>query len=350
MALLTLALTWPVIASAQEPPPLAQPAPADTPAPPELPPASEGPLPSEVPPPPPPIEPEPAVPVLIPQPPPPPTFTGDTSRARKLDLMLPMAASSLVLGGALVLTGAIPLGVGGDDNEYCGFSGCVDRVDRVPDNIAASMIGAGSGFALVGGLGMLAWGVDAPTGTERRRSEPLMVTGYSMTALAGASVGLGIGQGITYDNRETNLETAWPWFLTGGLLSAGGIPLLAIGADNRDAEERAQAQERDRLLRDPAVKKDRKSRGLMAGGIVLTAIGGLGTVAGTGILIADTTQGGPGVFTAVIGLPTWGVGALCSSIGIPLLISGAQKVPLAPEALPTVGLGPGGLQAAWRLP
>jgi hypothetical protein len=272
----------------------------------------------------------------------------------KVDVMLGYGLSTLALGAVLALSGGITIAARGAPPEYCGPTGCIERVDRHAENIGADLTGAGAGFALVGGASLIAWAADKPTGTERRRSVPLITAGFGMTAFSAAGLGLGIAQAATYAREEADFSTSWPLFVSSGLLAAAGIPLLAIGATNRDDRQRAEVAENERLLADPRVPKKRRSTGMVIGGAILTGLGGLAALAGTGTLIADVAAfDGPSLLTGLVALPTLGGSVLLSSIGIPLLVVGNRKVVDESRGtsagLPAVTLGAGGLQASWRL-
>ena len=97
---------------------------------------------------------------------------------------------------------------------------------------------------------------------------------------------------------------------------------------------------------DDAGRGKRKSRGMMAVGIVLTSLGGVGTLAGVvwAAVIADRHAE---ELPAPIGLTV--AGALCVAFGVPMIIIGArrEKQPGAEVvAAHQVRLGPAG--ASWR--
>lgn len=331
------AFAQPVEEPVAEPEPGADALPSETPPPPPLPPE---------PPPSPPVTERPSWPAafrpLIPPADAPPTT----------DLTLPFAASSLALGGVLLLSGGIAYAAAPGGEEYCTVTGCVTRpAGRELENIGADLMGAGGGFALVGGIGMLAWADSRPRGTERRHSVPMMTAGFSMTAFGAAGFGLGLGQTLTYAH-EPDTSTSWPLFFTSGVLLASGIPLWVIGANNRDAEERALRAEQERVLADPRVAKTRRSVPRVVGGAILTGLGGLGGLAGTGIFLFDMAAGGPSFVSAIIAAPCLGAGALFAGIGVPLIVSGNEKVPegsrVADPLMPAITAGPAGLAASWR--
>jgi len=356
-----IAFALPSLAVAQpaEPERAVEPEKADQPAKPATPEpgALDEALPSETPPPPElTAEPPPAAPVLIQQlplvSPAAPVFDARSDPAG-LDVMLPASLSSLGVGVVLALSGGITLAASGAPAEYCGPTGCIDRVDRHAENIGADLIGAGAGFALVGGAGLIEWATARPRRSERRRSTPLLATGFTMTAFSAAGLGLGIAQTATYAGNEADFSTSWPLFLSSGLLAAGGIPLLAVGATNWDDRERAEVAENERRQADPTLPKKRRSTGMVVAGAILTGIGGLGALAGTGALIADSALGGGGILTTIVALPCFGASVLFSSVGIPLVVVGNRRVVddsrVADEGLPAVHLGPSGLEASWRL-
>ncbi len=315
-------------------------------------------LPSETPPPPVvPPEPPPAVlspdKQMYPLPQRPPRVDQD-GPPPAIDLMLPFGASSAILGGALLLSGGITLAAAPGAEDYCTVSGCVARErSRAFENVGVDLLGAGAGFAFVGGIGLLAWADSRPQGGERRHSVPLMSTGFSMTAFGAAGLGLGLGQTLTYKRDELDFSTSLPLFFTSGLLLAAGIPLWTMGANNRDAPERAARAERERRIADPLIPKRRKSAGRVVAGSILTGLGGLGGLAGTIVLIADGAAGGPSFVSAIIAGPALGAGALFAGIGVPLILSGNTIViedeETADKLVPEVSVGASGLGATWRL-
>lgn len=310
----------------------------------------QAPLPDETPPPPPPpvvdAPPPPVAPAL------PPTFSDDAPGAgpERLDMMLPMSAGSLILGASLLLGGGLTFASISTD-EYCGITGCTNRPNPLEVNIGASLVGAGLGFAVVGGFGMLGWAVNRPTGTETRESEKLMSVGFGAVSLAGASLGLGIAQTLTYDDRSTNLTTAWPFFLTSGVLSAVGIPLLVVGADIETDADREADRQHAIAMASPDAPKGMYSPGMVIGGSIMTGLGGLAGLAGTTMIILDAAAWQSGFVTLIIGLPLLGGGGLFSAIGIPLIAVGTKKdvkkAEMAVDWVPTVDVGPAGLRASW---
>ncbi|MFO0554936.1 MAG: hypothetical protein U0271_41550 [Polyangiaceae bacterium] len=284
---------------------------------------------SEQPPPPPPLttdepaatEARPIVPAL------PPAFDGAAptdARSEELDSLLPASLVTVGLGGVFVLTGGGFI-AGERTSQYCGASGCVERPDDYYENLGASFMGAGIGFALVGGTGLLGWLGSHPRGTEQRASEPLMLSGFSLVAISAAAFGVGVGQAVTYGAYPAaDLSTSWQYWLTSGLTAAVGIPLLAAGATKSTAAERAEKIRKAEYERTHP-RKGRRSIGMMVAGGVLVGLGGLAGLAGTALSIATRDI----IVTFIIGLPLVGGGGLFMSIGLPLLIVGLQhdKVP-----------------------
>lgn len=351
-ALLALATSAP--RAAAQPAPEPQPseaAPVIQPAAPAQADTAPAPLPPEVPPPPvlPPEPPAPQAvgPLVAPQP---PLFAPRDFAARpKVDLLMPFAATSLALGGALVLGGGIQLAAATSD-EYCGLTGCTERPHMLPGNIAGNLIGAGTGLAVVGAVGLLEWGVDAPKGDEHRRNTPMMLSGFSATALSAASLGLAIGNGLTYSSDGVDFETGWPFFISSTVLAGVGIPLWVVGS-RKSTPAQDEAERASEIAEvDENGKPKIRSRGMMIAGAVLTAIGGATMIAGAGVVAWDLSQGG-GIVTALIGLPMIGGGAIFPSIGIPLLVVGTRPKRAsvqAEAALPEVSAGPTSIEATWR--
>ncbi|NUP07533.1 MAG: hypothetical protein HOW73_15905 [Polyangiaceae bacterium] len=374
----SLALVWSADARAQPAPTTAEPPAPPAPTPPPTAPAGavtaqpdtgpvapvpvapridqSQPLPEEVPPPPP-LAPEATsfAPVVTL---PPTTFRDDVATdGRRMDWLFPMSLGGLALGGVLALSGGITIGAGQND-ELCTITGCVDRPSRRTDNIGADLIGAGAGFALVGATGLLGWAVGAPRGDEMRRNEPMMAAGFSITSLAAASLGVGIGQALTYDQSEPDFSTAWPYFLTSGLLTGIGIPLLAVGAKKQTPADIAAREAKARAQKVPEEKAKRKSRRMIVAGAVLMGIGDLAGLAGLTTIAIDAASNGGGGLSLVVGTPLLGGGLVFNAIGIPLLVVGLKNRPseVAPVTdttssyAPEVTAGPTGIRAVWRLP
>jgi hypothetical protein len=341
-------------APAQAPPPAeTAPPPTDSP-PPESSPASDSTLPPETPPPPmaPRIDVVPAPLAMMPiGPTAQPSLATDRSPP-PYDALAPSGVVSLGLGGVLALSGAVVFGTK-TDGQWCGRGGCVDRPDQLADNTGASLVGAGLGFAVVGAAGLAGGLTVLPGPGERRASTPMMVTGFGFTALSAAGVGLTIAQATTYEPGGVSFSTAWP-SLVGSIVSAGlGIPLLVVGADIDTPEER----EADRLEA-LAPRSDRpRSVGLIVAGAVLTSIGGLAGISGTGVAIADAATGGPSYATLLIALPLVGGGGLFTGVGVPLICAGARRGAASPGApsssvpassVPELRVAPTGFTSTWR--
>ncbi len=260
--------------------------------------------------------------------------------------MIPIG-SSVSIGAIFIISGAIVLGTAGGD-EYCGIGGCIDRPDAETTNLGASLIGAGTGFAAAGGLGMLAL-VDPPKGTERRRSQPLAMTGFTLTSLAAAGLGVGIAQAASY-SPDGSLSTTWPWLMASTISAGVGIPMLVVGSKKQTQEERDALERRRIALDDPNVKAERFSTGMVVTGGILTGIGGLGIVAGTGIFLADVALGGPSDAGAGIAGLAFGPGTVLTAAGIPLIVAGARRdvdPDVPPAMVPDVRLSGTGVGASW---
>lgn len=303
----------------------------------------------------PPVPAGPTSPPPLPPPPPilffPPPLPPTDEPAPSLDWLMPAAGTSLGVGAILAVSGAVVLGTAGGE-PYCGIGGCLDRPDPRSENLGASLLGAGIGFAAVGGLGMLG-ALDPPKGFERRRSQPLMVSGFALTSVAAASLGLGIGQAVTY-SPDTDLSTAWPLFMTSAISAGVGIPMLAVGSKIRTPEQREAERQRRDMIRNPAIPKRPYSKAMIGIGSALTGIGGTAVIGATGLFIADTAAGGPDDFSAYLGLPTLLVGTFFTAIGVPLVVAGAHKeidpeLAPPPPFLPEVRASGTGLSASWSL-
>lgn len=281
-----------------------------------------------------------------------PVQPAPVREAERLDMLLPFSAGSLVLGGLLTLGGAITFATS-SPIRHCGVTDCVEQPNRLDANIGASLVGAGLGFTVVGGFGMIGWAANAPRGTERRANDVMMSVGLSTVSLAGASLGLGIGQALTWDDVDHRLNTAWPFFLSSGVLAAVGIPLLAVGADIVTDADREADRQRELALRSDDAPKEMHSPGMVIAGGILTGIGGIAGISGTAIVLLDLTSNGEwqGLLSLVVGAPLLGGGGLFCSIGIPLIAVGAKREPqrAANDFVPVVDIGPAGLTASWSL-
>ncbi|NUO50167.1 MAG: hypothetical protein HOV80_15040, partial [Polyangiaceae bacterium] len=344
----------PASAAPPAPPPSAEPPPSSAAPPPSDPAAPPVP---EQPPPPPPVEPtspaNPQPPQLT-QPPPfvPPPILFYPPRMQVADkpendlLMVPIG-SSVSIGAIFMISGAIVMGTAGGD-EYCGIGGCTERPDHKATNLGASLIGAGAGFATAGGLGMLAM-VDPPSGTEQRRSQPLAMTGFTLTSLAAAGLGVGIAQAASYGPND-DLSTTWPWLMASTITAGVGIPMLVIGSKKQTQEERDALERRRIALDDPNSKAERFSTGMVVTGGILTGLGGLGIIAGTGFFFADVALGGPSEDGAAFAGVAFAPGTVLTAAGIPLIVAGARRDidPNAPPAIvPDVRLSGTGVGASW---
>jgi hypothetical protein len=113
----------------------------------------------------------------------------------------------------------------------------------------------------------------------------------------------------------------------------------------------------------PLVQKERRSSGMMTGGIVVLSAGGLAMAIG-GVMVAGASShctfnfDSPNFCTTDTSTQTTGYGILIGGIigvavGIPLLVYGAKKVPVkvdgAPEAATAKWVGaPGGAGWQWK--
>ena len=173
-----------------------------------------------------------------------------------------------------------------------------------------------------------------------------MMTGFAATALGAASIGLGIGQATTYDNREADLSTAWPFLLSGGALVAAGVPMFAVGALNESDADRARAQ--IQVQRTPG---QRHSIAMAATGGVFVGLAGLSALFAQTVVALDLANESFPLASLVVAAPAEGVAVALSGIGVPLLVVGLHRdgVPI-PASVPTFTPGPGGVSATWRMP
>lgn len=260
------------------------------------------------------------------------------------DWLFPGAITSLALGGAMMVGGAAAFGAV-DGGEYCGITGCTTRPDGVPVNAGASLIGAGAGFVTVGGTSLLGWALNHPEGSERRRNELMMITGFSATTLGAAGLGLGFAQAATYDDRSADFTTSWPLFLSSGVLLAGGIPLFAVGAFNESDADRSRAAF---LKAHPPMRGEGEHHSIpmaVTGG-VLTGIAGLGALGTTALVIGAFTSEGYLILGTIVTEP---VATVFSAVGVPLLVAGLHRDGIVPSSVPSFGAGPAGLTATWSL-
>jgi hypothetical protein len=347
---LAIALALPAEARAQASPPEPPPDPAAVPRaePPRTePPPSE--VPSETPPPPMLVAEEPPLPPVSAADPPLVMIRAESPRRRHVDPVYPIIGAMGGAGILLSIGGLIARGSAPSPEEYCTVSGCVERhEDRLAANVGADMLGAGVGLVAVAMAG-IPIAIKTPS-QEDRRSTPMAATGFTMTGVGAGALGLGLAQTFTHERDEADMSTSWPLFFASALLLSGGIPLWVIGSERFTEADR----EHERKLSDPAFKKKRRSPGMVVGGSILTGLGGLGGIAGTGMLIGDAVASGePTLLTWIIGVPTLASGALFTSIGVPLILSGNRQIiegEVRADALrPEVTMGAGGLSAAWRL-
>ncbi len=271
------------------------------------------------------------------------------------DPLLIAGITGSVAGGVFLLSGAIFAGAKSGPEQYCGITGCVDRPRPVDENTIASLVGAGAGLGAVG-LGSLLGAIGNPLRNgDRHRNIPELASGFALTSVGAALLGLGFGQAATY-GLETDLSTAAPWFVAGGALLATGLPLFVAGARHDSVDERRARAARDRLLADPSVPKRHHSKSMMTAGIVLTSLSGLGAIGGTAIVVVDAATDSGGFYSVIMGLPTLGTSVILSSIGVPLIVAGARReVPGdaydgRAASLPDIDLQGAGLRATWRLP
>jgi hypothetical protein len=282
-----------------------------------------------------------------------PVSLADDRSPPPFDWMAPAGATSLGIGAAFALSGAIVLGTKGG-GQQCGRDGCVDRPDYLADNTGGSLLGAGAGFALVGGITLLTGYTVVPGPGDRRSSQPLMVTGIGLTSLSAAGLGLSIAQARTYDPGKVDFTSAWPVMLVSGMAAASGIPMLVIGADIDTPEDR----EAERMKNAAPANGERHSVPMMVTGGILTGIGGVAGLVGTGISIFGLTEGGEfgPIYTMIIGLPVIGGGGIFTAIGVPILCAGARRdapnesasSPPPAWLVPEVELGPTGFSSTWR--
>ena len=226
-------------------------------------------------------------------------------------------------------------------------------------NTSATLIGAGAGIGIVGALTTIAAVANPVRGDQRRQNEPMMWIGaFGQRAPASERSEWGSRKPSPRHDRSADFSTAWPLFVTAGVLTAVGIPLFVAGAHKTTGAERKEAREKAARLEatDPKQRKLR-SMGMVIGGRVFRRLPGSPRSAGTGTILADVAIGIPDP-TGVIGLPMLGGSTLFGGLGIPLVVVERQKK--APDeatppaavtaALPDVDLAGGGLRATWRLP
>lgn len=114
---------------------------------------------------------------------------------------------------------------------------------------------------------------------------------------------------------------------------------------------------------EPPVPKQRRSAGMMTGGIVLISAGGLATVIGAIVALNASSQctfDFTGTCTRNTGAETGGYGLMIGglvgvAIGIPLLVYGSKKVPIKADGAPEAALAipkwvgaPGGAGWQWK--
>jgi hypothetical protein len=183
-------------------------------------------------------------------------MTGDASGAwvapapqkKRVDPLVITAEVELAMGGAFVLAGVIPMGYAARSRHICGaIAGCFDAEypEEDPFKGGAATLGFGLGFAGAGALS-LAITSAAPLGPGETRSGGAVATvGHLTMATAMGLVVSGFAYGPTQGLAGTHWDTSWPLFLTGGLLTIAGIPMLAVGAPTADADVRGRRRARD---------------------------------------------------------------------------------------------------------
>jgi hypothetical protein len=106
----------------------------------------------------------------------------------------------------------------------------------------------------------------------------------------------------------------------------------------------------------PTVRMGRHSDALMAGGIVLTVLGGLSLAGGATAIAADTYHGDfGGILAFLVGMPLLIHGAGCIAGGIPMIVIGNKQIPVGyagarpaeSSPLPQLSMGKGTGKLTW---
>lgn len=157
------------------------------------------------------------------------------------DALRPTAIAELAVGGALTVLGPV-LWATSSTTEACGaLAGCFTvSSDQAwtQREAGASLAGLGVGLAISGGLTLTIAALDPLARGSARRNPAAAVAGHLLVSAGAGLVGSGLGFGAA---REPVVQ-GWPFFLAGGILTAGGLPLLIFGARaGSDLEDRVRA-------------------------------------------------------------------------------------------------------------
>jgi hypothetical protein len=193
----------------------------------------------DAPPPPPRRSPAPAAaPELWVPPLPGPRRSADESLATgaSTDPFLVMSVATLIAGGAFAALGVALVSVD-DSEQVCGqIAGCVDVRSRSSlgrEGAGYSLMGAGVGSALTGGLSLLASLASAPDAGEVRGSAGQGVVGMGFLGAGGALFGGGIAGAVAGSRRVS--DGVAPALVAGGLAS-GILGVVLVSA--RPSSER----------------------------------------------------------------------------------------------------------------
>lgn len=164
------------------------------------------------------------------------------------DPLVPTAIAELIAGGALVLLGPVLWGTASTQATCGQIAGCFDELSQggvMATEAGTSLLGIGIGLVATGGISLAITLAD-PVPAEKRRKNPAAATaGHLLTSVGLALVSGGFAYGAAADPYQTNFEPAWPLFLVGGICTAVGIPLLAVGAPVVGDEERTEERVRE---------------------------------------------------------------------------------------------------------
>lgn len=255
----------------------------------------------------------------------PPTVVTEAAPAHPA---LVVGVGGLVLGGAMIPVG-IGVGAGVADNGW---------------EKASALIGAGVGL---GGLGLAASIHGADDGSRRLRDRVAAGFGWFFTSLAAG--GVGAGAGLMIGGEEAGRPVGGVLAASSLLFLAPGIPLLVHGERSVDRPPVAQPwmpgpQDVSGLPAVPPAtvgETEMNSPAMVGIGSSCIILGGIGSFFGSVLLAAGTDSSVDG-FIELGGALLGGSLGTAVVVGLPLVVVGAHRVPIAPS----ISLGPGGIVAS----
>lgn len=301
------------------------------------------------------------------------TVQGESSTG---DPLVPTSIAVASTGVVTSIAGAL-IWSRSDPRERCGALGCLPgpRTGTGPD-AGSAMMGLGAGLAVAGAVG-LGVTLGAPLERGEERDGPVAATaGLLLTSLSAGALGGGLAFGGMKEPRA-DFTRGVPFFVTAGVLAAGGIPLLVVGASAEDEAERAEerreraakeekrrrakekrARHRERLARGEEIETEMRSPAMVGIGSGLLVAGTGGTIA---LAVAGSQVDTGGWFGGLNKVPFILGGILCFGVGagagIPLVVVGSRKVPAEEDERPAprsalapsrIQIGPGSGSVEWQ--